>query len=150
MTMACSPARPKRAGRREDGHWGTLTERQKQVLPGHLSFCAILLYDYSDACRRSLLPFQWRSCRGADIAEVMPWLQAPRDSECVPSPSILRGLCEGHIATNDAPTIRELICPHQIDHLRLEITWPGGPPGSGGGGGTGTTHPGASRGYRHA
>jgi hypothetical protein len=85
-----------------DEEWGSFTKNQKAVLPERMAYAALLLYGYSDESRHMLLPFMWKPCAGYDLDEIESWL--------------------------DEDTIRRVICAGETAHLKVEITWPGGPP----------------------
>lgn len=119
--------------------WGSLTDRQRIVLPGHLGFLALLFYGYKDNARISLEPFTWKICSASTIDDVESWLAAKALTGCLTSAQILQSLGEGEIGTGDRELISHFICPPTEAFLKVELTWRNDnpfpePPDFGGGG----------------
>ena len=105
-------------------NWGSLTPNQKKVLPQHLSYLSLILYEYSDNERMSLLPFRWQLCHEASINEIERWLQINEFPSLKDSVSIIRMLGSDRIGTNDKNIIQEYICPKVRRSLIIHIGWP--------------------------
>src|SRR4029077_9602721 len=48
--------------KRRNARWGGFTPNQKKILSNRTEYLALLLYEYKDAERKALMPFQWQSC----------------------------------------------------------------------------------------
>ena len=110
------------------GDFGYLTDRQKEVLPNHLDYLAVLLYKYSDTQRIILQPFEWSDCKWNDIDDVVYFLANYLSAKTTNSGNLLTLLGEGIFGTADARVIESVICPDDIPHIKIQITWRDGPP----------------------
>ena len=117
--------------RRRNGRWGSLTRRQREVLPGRLSYLALLLYAYEDTSRHSLRPFEWQLCETASLDEVELWLKCGAFPSLTSAAEIIDGLGHGTLGTADDKVLDEVISPAGNRALVITIDWPfGGHPGS--------------------
>lgn len=110
--------------------WRSLTPNQKRVLPPHLGHLSLILYEYSDTERLSLLPFRWQLCHQASIYEIGTWLRKDDFPSLKNSSGIIRLLGNDSIGTADKNIIQEHICPKVRRSLMIHIGWPpdAGPP----------------------
>jgi hypothetical protein len=111
-----------------DGSWGTLTTKQKKILPGQFDYLALLLYGYSDSSRVALADFAWKSCAGRDLVSIDSWLKASGLDDIMRSPEVIDRLGNGRLGTNNEDVIRDVICAGDTAQLKVEVTWPDGPP----------------------
>ncbi len=113
-----------------DGKWGSLTARQKEVLPQHMPYLAILLYRYSDGRRHDLADFTWKPCASMNLTGIERWLRASDLTGIMHSPKVIYKLGNGELGTGDEDIIRDVICVGDTACLKVEITWPEGRPPS--------------------
>lgn len=118
--------------KREDAKrkFGAFTEKQREVLPQHMDYAAILLYAYEQREQYRLAPFLWLPCNGCTLAEIEEVLK-DYDScmaEGIQSEAVLRVLWRGNIGTGDDRIIAEHICPGDAPYILIEITWRDGTP----------------------
>ena len=57
------------------GKWGRFKSKQVKVLPAHMGYLALLLYQYDDKERKKLSPFNWQICCNATIESAKQWLE---------------------------------------------------------------------------
>ena len=115
--LLCQAKIKRRMSRRHNAQWGCFTYNQRKLLPDRMGYLALLLYEYEDAQRRSLLPFQWRMCAGMEFDDVEAWLKSDAFPDRVGSDKIIRLLGNDKIGTDDkciidkyiAPTVRRVI-----------------------------------------
>ena len=113
--------------KRRNAQWGSFTPNQRKILPERMDYLVLLLYEYEDAQRRSLLPFQWQVCAGMNFNDVDEWLKSDAFPGRMDSDKIVRLLGNDKIGTNDKRVIDEYIAPKVRDTLVVRIGWP--PPG---------------------
>lgn len=113
---------------KENRKWGLLSPSQESVLPEHVPYLALLLYGYRDSDRHELDPFAWKPCAGMDIGGVQSLLRSGSFGQTLRSGETIDALGNGRIGTNDIRILTEVICAGETAHLKLEITWAGGPP----------------------
>jgi len=133
--LLCQAKLKQRPTRSRRSVWGSLSPNQQKVLPQHLDYLTLILYQYLDAERMFLGPFQWQLCRGASVEEIKHWLRTDEFPCLQPSAEIIHHLgndCESDgIGTDSKRIIQEYICPKVRPHLIIHIGWsPGGGPPS--------------------
>jgi hypothetical protein len=74
--LLCQAKIKRRMSRRHNAQWGGFTVNQRKLLPDRMGYLALLLYEYEDTQRRSLLPFQWQVCAGTKFDDVEEWLKS--------------------------------------------------------------------------
>ena len=111
-----------------NGEFGNLTSRQIEVIPSHLDYFAVLLYRYKEKERLNLLPFAWWSDDFIDVNEIINFLNDHDDFELFNSSEIVQSLADGFIGTDDQEIIKSVICPEDMPHVIVEITWRDGYP----------------------
>lgn len=112
----------------KDGKWGLFTQKQKEVLPKHIRYLILLLYGYSGPRRDVLDTFMWKSCANNDLETINKWLHSNVLDGIIYSPEVIELLGNGKLGTDDEKTIEEVICAGNNSYLKVEITWPKGPP----------------------
>lgn len=124
--LLCQAKLKSRSGPNRRSRWGSFTKNQEKVLPQHLAYLSLLLYEYSDEARKVLRPFQWQPCDSHTFEEVKAFLSAGNFPSQQNSSSIIRKLGEARIGTDDLEIIRNVICPSLRDSLRIVIGWDDG------------------------
>ena len=110
--------------RRGTAKWGDLTAKQKQVLPGKLSYSALVLYQYLDRVeRRKLAPFQWQLTSSWTIQDVSGWLRAGQFPGPKPSKEIIESIAKDLIGTDNKKIIAEIIAPPSRPSLEIRVRW---------------------------
>jgi len=110
--------------RRGTAKWGDLTAKQKQVLPGKLSYAALVLYQYSDLVdRRKLAPFQWQLTLGGTIQDVSGWLKTGQFPGPKLSKEIIESIAKDLIGTDNKKIIAEFIAPPSRPSLEIWVRW---------------------------
>ncbi len=112
----------------DKGKWNDFTKIQKNKLPQHLEYLALLLYEYQDKNRRDFEKFKWQLCAGSTFEEVKRWLKTNNMPTPFDSNYIINNLGTAKIGTEDENIIKEVICPPQNQTLTIHIHWPGGDP----------------------
>lgn len=118
--------------KRSTGKWGNFTQRQKKVLPERLQHLGLLLYSYEDEERRRLRQFQWQLCNSvSSISDVVQWLKRDNFPSFTTSSTIIGGVGNGQIGTDNEKVLDEIVSPAGNPALVIRIGWPrGGHPGS--------------------
>lgn len=112
-------------------HWGTFTENQRKLLPSHLDYLALLLYEYETPARDTLKPFRWQLCKGATMKDMEEWLSSDTFPEPASTSATIAKLGSDRIGTDDKAIITRHIGPEVRPALIVEIGWPpGGGPGA--------------------
>ena len=114
--------------RNERAKWGEFTDTQKEKLPNHLNYLALLLYRYKDQNRRSFEKFKWQLCAGIPFSIIEEWLKTDTMPNLIDSYQILNKLGTGEIGTDDEHIIKDVICPLENQTLIIHIHWPNGDP----------------------
>ena len=117
--------------RNSRGKWPVFTVRQREKLPKHMKYLALLLYSYNDRERRVLNPFDWQLCDGATLDDATAWLRMGTFPGTIRSNWIINGLGIATIGTDDKKVIDEVICHPSSRSITITIWWPpGADPGS--------------------
>lgn len=111
-----------------NSRWRILSSKQGQVLPGKLSYFALLLYRYADehGQRSDLTPFAWQLPRGATVEQINTWLRSDHFPELQDSRKVLGGLIHDEIGTDDKALITKDIAPPMRRSLEIRIRWKDG------------------------
>jgi len=126
--LLCQAKIKRRMSRCHNPQWGGFTPNQRKILPNRMGYPALLLYEYKDTQRRSLLPFQWQICVGMKFDDVEEWLKSDAFPAHMGSDKIIRLLGNNKIGTDDKCIIDEYIAPTVRDTL---VVWVGRPPDQG-------------------
>lgn len=113
-----------RSGR--NARWGNFTANEKKVLRNRIEYLALLLYEYINAQRNILKPFQWQVCGGANFKDVECWLKSGVFPSLLTSEEIIRQLAGGKIGTAQKDIIDQLIAPAVRGSLVIHVGWPPG------------------------
>ena len=124
--LLCQAKINRRTPKRSSARWGSLTARQKKVLPERTDYLALLLYRYSDVRRRSLEPFQWQLCEHASLHDIDGWLKEDVFPELLSSENVIEQLGNDRIGADDRSVIDEYVAPDVRDALTIRIGWPPG------------------------
>ena len=124
--LLCQAKLKSRPGPNRRSKWGSFTKNQEKVLPKHLAYLSLLLYEYSDEARKVLKPFYWQLCESHTFDDVKAFLRAGNFPSLLDSSCVIRHLGEGRIGTDDREIIRNVICPGLRDALRIVIGWDDG------------------------
>lgn len=107
--------------------WGTLTTKQKKVLPERIDYLSLVLYEYLDEDRRNLDSFHWQLCKEAKkIENIQDWLKLGNFPNKVISAEIIKDLCNGKIGTDNSEFIDNYISPEVKKSFEIKIGWPPG------------------------
>lgn len=108
--------------------WGSLTDKQEDLLPDHLDYCALLLYQLEGAHRNKLAPFRWQLCRGFSVPDLKGWLRSgtlPKESS---SRDIIRALSAGTVGTGSPEIIGKIVDPRssRFGAIEIRVFWADG------------------------
>ena len=110
--------------RNDRAKWGEFTDTQKEKLPNHLNYLALLLYRYKDQNRRIFEKFKWQLCAGIPFSIIEEWLKTDTMPNLFDSYQILKKLGTGEIGTDEEHIIKDVICPLENQTLIIHIRWP--------------------------
>ncbi len=114
--------------KRRNGKWGPFSPNQKEILPNHLDYLSLILYQYQDVNRKELLPFGWQLCKGSKFNAIKKWISSDNFPILQESKEIIKLLGGNEIGTNDKAIIEKCICPESRPYMKIDIAWPGKPP----------------------
>ena len=127
--LLCQAKIKRRPNSRGQSAWGDFSQNQKKVLADRTDFLSLLLYEYKDGNRKTLMPFSWQLCTDAKLDEVSRWLKAGVFPNLTDSSGIIRQLGKGKVGTDKKEIIEDLIKPNVRSSLVIRIGWPlGGVP----------------------
>lgn len=112
----------------DKGKWDGFTPTQEEILPQHLDYLALLLYQYSDENRYNLEQFRWQLGKGYAFPDLKDWFKDDYFPNPLNSSKIISDLGDAKIGTGDPQKIRNVICPPENRTLSIHIHWPGGDP----------------------
>lgn len=120
--------------RRDRLDWGTLTERQRDLFPRHAAYMALLLYGLGGPKGEWLSPFSWQLCDGATVQDIESWLGRDSFPSKQDSESIIEGLAQGRIGSDDPGVCKLVIDPGSVDTrcIEIRVSWPEDVPPEGG------------------
>jgi hypothetical protein len=124
--LLCQAKIKRRMSQGRNAQWGGFTPNQRKILPDRMSYLALLLYEYEDAQRRSLLPFQWQVCAETKFDDVEEWLKSDAFPDRIGSDKIIQLLGDDKVGTEDKSIIDRYIAPSVRDTLTVWIGWPAG------------------------
>lgn len=108
------------------GKWGRFKPNQVKVLPEHMEYLALLLYQYNDKERKKLNTFNWQICSNVSIEDAKRWLKLGEFPSLIKSSSLINHLGTGKIGTDDSKTLDKVIQPTGKPRFSIMISWPPG------------------------
>ncbi len=108
------------------GKWGRFKPNQVKVLPAHMEYLALLLYQYNDKERKKLSTFNWQICCNATIESAKEWLKLGKFPSLIKSSTLINQLGTGKIGTDDSETLDKVIRPTGKPHFSIMVSWPRG------------------------
>jgi len=124
--LLCQAKMKQRSSQGRKERWRALTDNQRLVLPEQLEYLSLLLYEYQDNDRDALAPFQWQLCSESTIGDVEDWLASGSFPAILNTSSLIGGLAQDRIGTDDRDAIERYIGPGVRPSLIVEIGWPPG------------------------
>lgn len=110
--------------KRRNGKWGQFSKNQKKMLPNHVDYLALLLYEYADLERLELLPFHWQLCKDSHFKQIKNWIKSGSFPMLQTSEHTIDLLGKDKIGTDDNEIIDEFICPKTRSYMEIKIFWP--------------------------
>ncbi len=101
--------------------WGPLKNNQEDLLPDHLDYCALLIYQLEGAHRSKLAPFRWQLCRGFSVPDLKSWLRSGILPEELSSRDIIGALSAGTVGVDSAEIIEKIVDPRSSRFSAIEI-----------------------------
>lgn len=108
--------------------WGTLTKRQRELIPRHAQYMALLLYRLGGADARDLGAFAWQPCAGVDLGDIQSWLRKDTFLSDTDSGAVVAALGEGRIGTGDPHVCKTIANPAspRCRYIEVRVSWPPG------------------------
>ncbi len=124
--LLCQAKIKRRSPAGHKAKWGDFTQSQRKILRNRTQYLALLLYEYHNAERSTLMPFQWQVCGGANFKDVECWLKSGVFPSLLTSEKIIHRLADDKIGTGQKDIIEQLIAPAVRGSLVIRVGWPPG------------------------
>jgi hypothetical protein len=118
----------------KDGKWPGLTDNQRNELPKHFAFAALVLYSYANSDRTELNSVIWQPCREQILPEIERLLKNDSFQQGVSTTDIVTFMGRKQIGTQNQQLIETVVSPAVRQYFEIRIHWkgddvPGGPSG---------------------